>query len=350
MTIEKINGKYIKKRLTPESKVPLLLWLSIVLILACGVIFIGLKTSQIIDGPQPELTLARKHSYKIIAVGDIACSADEANFNDGKGLVDACHQKAVGKAIENEHADAVMLLGDIQYPTGLVTDYNRSFVPYWRGITIPIYSVPGNHDYGNATRTPSLDGYKQTFKTFFPSATYEKEGKGYYDFNIAEWQFYALDSNCDYVGGCGDGSDQLNWLTRKVTSSTAKCSIAMWHHPVFTSGEHNALPDITYGRDFWRTLQDAGTDIVLNGHDHDYERFIGQTADGVASDKGIREFVSGTGGYSLRAINEPYTANSEKRIDDQFGYLELELFPGHYTWQFKDVGGGVLDTGSGSCH
>lgn len=347
--IKKVDGKYRKPGLRVETKIPLLVWVPILLILATPVILFSLKILEIQSGPAPELSLARKHSYKVIAVGDIACSADEANYNDGNGIVGACQQKAVGKAIEKEQADAVILLGDIQYPTGLFTDYERSFVPYWRSITSSIYAVAGNHDYGNGARTPSLDGYKQTFDTYFPNAVYEKEGKSYYNFNLAQWQFYVLESNCAYVGGCDNNSEQVKWLTSKVKSSQASCSIAMWHHPVFTSGEHRVGPDTSYGREFWRVLNDAHTDLILNGHDHDYERFAPQDINGVAQPDGIREFVSGTGGYSIRKMVQPIATNSEKQIDDQFGYLELELFPGHYTWKFKNVGGDVLDSGRDTC-
>jgi hypothetical protein len=350
MKLQKINGKYVKPGLKPDTKVPFFLWGSVVFVLALGVAFFALRVMQIQSGPLPETTLIRKHSYKVIAVGDIACSPSEPNFNDGNGIVDACQQKAVGRAIANEHADAVLLLGDIQYPTGEDADYNGSFVPFYRGIITPIYSVAGDNDYGNALRTASLNGYKKAFDTYFPRATYKRQGRTYFDFNLGPWQLYALDSNCSNVGGCGKGSDQLNWLTSKVKESPSECSIAMWHHPVYTSGEYRNPPDTTFGQEFWNVLAGSGTDIVLNGHDHDYERFAPRNADGKLTDSGTREFVSGTGGHGLRKVTSPYVNGSEKLIDDQFGYLYLELFPGHYTWQFKTVIGEVLDSGTGSCH
>jgi predicted phosphodiesterase len=341
MKVAKTNGKYVKPRITATTKVPLFIWGSLVFTLALGVVFVAISTGRIQSGPAPELELARKHSYRVVAVGDIACSPNEINFNEGNGVVAGCQQKAVGRAIASEHADAVMLLGDIQYPTGEDADYTGSFVPYYRNILTPIYVVAGNHDYGNGARAPSLDGYKKAFDTYFPHATYQKEGKTYYDFNLGQWKFYVLDSNCAYVGGCEKGSEQADWLTSKVKVNQTKCSVAMWHHPVYTSGQHRNPPDTNYGREFWSILADSGNDLVLNGHDHDYERF--------APVNGMREFVAGTGGYSVRKIGAPYADGSEKRIDDQFGYLYLELFPGRYTWQFKTVTGEVLDEGTDEC-
>ena len=349
MKLQKINGKYRKPSLRANTKVPFLLWVPLLLILSAPLVAVSLRVKLLQSGPSPELTLARKHSYKVIAVGDIACGADELNYNDGNGIAGACQHKAVARAVAQEQADAVVLLGDIQYPTGLFTDYERSFVPHWRNVTAPIYVVAGNHDYGNGARTPTLDGYKQTFDTYFPNAVYEKEGKTYYDFNLGAWKLYVLDSNCAYVGGCETNSEQGRWLTSKVTATDNICSIAMWHHPVFTSGVHRVGPDTGYGKDFWRTLNDARSDVVLNGHDHNYERFAVQDVNGTASSNGMREFVSGTGGHSLRRVLQPLAPNSEKQIDDQFGYLALELFPGRYTWEFKNTIGDVLDSGEDTC-
>ena len=350
MKIEKINGLYRKPRLTATSRVPLLLWLPLILIIVSLVSMVALKTTVIQDNNViPGQDVVRKHSWKVIAVGDIACEPSNANFNEGNGIVDACAQKSVGRAIEREHADAVLLLGDIQYLYGKFEDFERSFVPYFREIEAPLYVAAGNHDYGNGSvPNGDLSGYKKAFDQYFPKATYEKEGKTYYEFNLGPWQLYALDSNCAYVGGCGQGSPQYDWLTSKVNSED-KCSIAFWHHPLFTSGTHKGDIDILDRKPFWDVLQFAGTDVVLNGHDHHYERFASKLPDGTVSQDGIREFISGAGGYSLRKVAEPYPSGQEKVVDDQFGYLYLELFPGRYEWQYKNVYGDVLDSGMDDC-
>jgi acid phosphatase type 7 len=349
MKIEKTNGLYRKKRLTTISRVPFLVWLPAVLIISSIVILFSLRIALVNDEQIPDQPVVRKASWRIAAVGDIACNPDNPNFNSGLGLVDTCQMKAVGEALERERLDAVFLLGDIQYTTGKFEDFEKSFVPYFREINAPLYVAPGNHDYGNGTiQGGDLSGYKKAFDQYFPNATYEKEGKTYYDFNLGSWSIYALDSNCQYVGGCDVGSPQYNWLTSKV-SSEITCSIALWHHPLFTSGPHKSDSDILDRRPFWTALQSVGTDIVLNGHDHHYERFAPMLSDGTVSQEGIRQFISGAGGYSVRKVGEPFANGQEKVVDDQFGYLYMELFAGRYEWQYKTVDGVILDEGSESC-
>jgi len=346
---EKIDGLYRKPRVTAHTRVPFLIWLPLLLIVMATLIAMSLRTVILQNEPGPTLDLARKHSWKVVAVGGLACETTNINYNEGNGVIGGCGQKAVGKALEREHADAVLLLGDLQYQTGTFEDFERSFVPYFRDIKVPIYTVMGNHDYGNGTIPGGdLTGYKKALDLYFPQATYQKEGKSYYDFNLGPWKFYALDSNCEYIGGCAKESDQYDWLTSKVIDAPI-CSVGLWHHPVFTSGLHKDEADTSRGREFWSVLQESGADIVLNGHDHHYENFAPKLSDGSVSDEGIRQFVSGAGGYSLRKVSAPIPGGQEKVIDDQFGYLYLELFPGRYEWQYKDVYGNTLDSGSDDC-
>jgi hypothetical protein len=350
MKIEKVNGIYRKPRLTAKSKVPLLVWLPLLLTIASILALLSLRTIVIQNEPSPTLDVARKHSWKVIAVGDLACEPSNLNFNDGSGVVAGCGQRAVGQAMEREDADAVLLLGDIQYQTGKFEDFERSYVPYFRDVKVPTYSVAGNHDYGNGTVPGGdLSGYKKAFDLYFPQVTYQKEGKTYYDFNLGPWKIYALDSNCEYVGGCGKESEQYKWLTSTAKTDSV-CSIGFWHHPVFTSGIHKDVADTSRAKDFWEVLQFAGTDIVLNGHDHHYERFAPKLADGTLAADGMREFISGAGGYSLRKVSEPFPTGQEKVIDNAFGYLYLELYPGRYEWSYKNVDGEILDSGKDTCH
>ena len=110
------------------------------------------------------------------------------------------------------------------------------------------------------------------------------------------------------------------------------CTLAYWHHPRFSSGEHGSDP--TYVA-FWRALYNANADVVLVGHDHDYERFAPQRADGVRDlRRGLREFVVGTGGKSLRSFPK-VRANSEARDVSSFGVLELTLGANAYGWRFR---------------
>ena len=155
----------------------------------------------------------------------------------------------------------------------------------------------------------------------------------------------ALNSNCGRVS-CEAGCAQEQWLRADLAASNRPCTAAFWHHPLFSSGGHHGFDPRTAA--FWQALQDDGAELVLTGHDHDYERFAPQTADGTASDAGIRAFVVGTGGRSLHDFAEPPAANSEVRLG-AFGYLRLSLGHGGYDFEFVGEDATVLDSGSGTC-
>ena len=155
--------------------------------------------------------------------------------------------------------------------------------------------------------------------------------------------------NCtDVVGGCGAMGAQVQWLRADLAGNPRQCTVAIWHRPRFSSGSNHGSSTRT--APFWEALYDYGADIVLNGHDHDYERFAPQTPQGQADASGIREFVVGTGGRSLYGFGSP-VANSEVRYNGGFGVLRLELKPGAYDWQFVSVAGKTFaDSGSGVCN
>jgi len=327
-----------------KARVPVLLWLVPLLVITAFLASVILSTNQ--PGPDDVVFEApAQRYYRIVAVGDIACDPDNPSFNEGNGVADACQSKKVARAIANERADAVLLPGDIQYDIGLLDQFQRSFAVHWRSVTQPMYVVPGNHDYGSG----NLDGYLSTFPAYFPNATYQStDQKTYYSFDLGSWSIYALDSNCPNVGGCDTASEQFRWLEQVASQNDRACSMAFWHHPVFTSGIHNDAESTGRGQDFWSLLDAYGVDVVINGHDHHYERFMPMNVDGTPDEFGIREFVSGLGGRSYRpALN--LRAGSEKIIDNTFGYLKMELYPQSYNWEFKDIEGNVLDRGVDTC-
>jgi hypothetical protein len=156
----------------------------------------------------------------------------------------------------------------------------------------------------------------------------------------------ALNSNCAEIGGCGRNSPQGQWLAQDLAQHPSACTLAYWHHPRFSSGEHGNILEM---RDVWAILDEHDADLVLSGHDHDYERFASQDADGNASANGVRSFVVGTGGRSLRDFGAT-AANSELRSRSSYGVLQLQLDPTSYTWQFMPVAGGSLtDSGTAYC-
>jgi hypothetical protein len=235
------------------------------------------------------------------------------------------------------HPAAVLLLGDIQYPNGALLDFQGSFDPIWGTLKIRTRPAPGNHDYG----TPGAGGYFD----YFGAAAGER-GHGYYAFDLGSWHLVALNSNCSQAGGCGEGSPQLTWLRQDLATHPARCTLAYWHHPRFSSGRHG--DDASVGP-LYDALARAGADLVLAGHDHHYERFARQSETG-ARDSGPQEIIVGTGGKSLYPEEHPHS-NSEVRFHDGFGILKLTLKPDRYEWEFlAEPGVGFTDSGSEPCH
>jgi hypothetical protein len=157
-----------------------------------------------------------------------------------------------------------------------------------------------------------------------------------------------LNSNCSHVGGCGAGSPQERWLRADLAAHPTACTLANWRHPRFSSGPEGSNREM---QAVWEALYEAGADVVVNGHDHSYERFAPQDPSGLMdSARGIRQIVVGSGGASHFLFNAPL-ANSEVRNDDTFGVIELTLHRASYDWQFiPEAGKTFSDSGSASCH
>jgi 3',5'-cyclic AMP phosphodiesterase CpdA len=174
--------------------------------------------------------------------------------------------------------------------------------------------------------------------------------KGYYSYDLGAWHLVALNSNCGEVLRCGPGSPQGRWLEEDLAANDEEaCTLAYFHHPLFTSGSYR--PGIERMERLWEILYAADVDVVLNGHDHNYQRFAPQDPEGRADpEEGIRQFVVGTGGRSLYQISQPI-ANTEVYNDDTYGVLELTLHPKRYDWEFVPVEGETFsDSGVARCH
>jgi hypothetical protein len=233
----------------------------------------------------------------------------------------------------------VVTLGDNAYEQGTPQEFASCYDPSWGRHRVRTRPAIGNHEYA----TPSGSGHF----AYFGSAGGEI-GKGYYSYDLGAWHVIALNSNCAAIGGCAPGSPQEQWLRADLAASTARCTLAYWHHPRFSSGIHGSLPDTDA---FWRDLYTAGADVVLVGHDHHYERFAPQDPNGIADPaRGIREFVVGTGGAPLRPVLRR-AANSEVVRDDTQGVLKLSLSADRFEWEFVPVAGKTFtDRGSALCH
>lgn len=229
----------------------------------------------------------------------------------------------------------VLVLGDEQYPSGGLRDFQRYYGPTWGRLNGRTYPVPGNHEY----LTPGADGYFRYF-----GARARPRGHSYYSVDLGGWHLVALDSDI----ARDDRSTQVAWLHSDLRATTKRCVLAFWHHPRFSSGVRHGNNDSV--APFWRELYHRHADVVLNGHEHNYERFARQTPKARGTSAGIREFVVGTGGNGHYPFG-PAGPNSERRIADTYGVLVLVLHPASYEWRFVAVGGQVLDRGGPeTCH
>ena len=283
----------------------------------------------------------------IAAAGDIACDPSNPNFNGGAGTLTNCRQQYVSDLLVNAGLAAVLPLGDNQYECGGYNAFLQSYDQSWgrvRAITRP---VVGNHEYltSGGTSCDASNAGANGYFTYFGTAA-GSPGQGYYSYDIGSWHIIALNSNCGDAGGCNSTSPQGRWLSADVAAHPNSCTLAYWHIPLFSSGGRaapNSLP-------LWQTLYAAGADVILNGHDHVYERFAPQDPNGQRDEaRGIREFIVGTGGANLTAF-ATVAANSDVRNSTSFGVLRLTLHPTSYDWQFVPATGGTFgDSGTGGC-
>ena len=285
------------------------------------------------------------------AAGDIACDPGSAKFNGGNGTPRSCRMKAVGSLLASSNLAHVFAVGDTQYNDGAFVKYGQSYDPSWGGVKSITWPTPGDHEY----KTPGAAGYFQYFGTAAVDAT---TGTSYRSNDIQTsdparpWHIIVLNSSCPKVGGCGVNSKQYHWLVQDLAAhpqSQYPCTLAFFYKGLFSSGHHGGYT--TY-QPFWQALYAAHADIVLDGHDHDYERFAPQNPNGVADPQhGIREYIVGTGGVSTQQFGVPDgIANSQYRQQPgRFGALFLTLHPSSYDWAFRAAGGNALDTGTSNC-
>ena len=233
----------------------------------------------------------------------------------------------------------VFTAGDNVYPAGSTDTYAECFDPTWGRHLDRIRPAPGNHDWELGT----LDAYRD----YFGDAARNEDGDPWYAYALGSWQVIVLDSDCTRVGGCDPGSAQGRWLADTLAASDAVCTLAIWHHPRFSSGTHGSDGTVA---PFWDALYAAGADVVVNGHEHDYERFAPQDpGGGLDRERGLRQFIVGTGGVELRDFEAP-VVNSELRLAVGHGVIVFRLGDGGYEWAWLPVAGEVADRGQATCH
>jgi Calcineurin-like phosphoesterase len=235
-------------------------------------------------------------------------------------------------------AGIVFTAGDNVYDDGTVKEFADCYAPTWGRFFDRTLPVSGNHDYN----TTAARGYFGYF-----GARAGDPSEGWYATDVGAWRFYALNSDCWAIGGCEAGSPQERWLREDLAANPRRCVVAVWHHPRFSSAQHGSDPMTA---DLWRALADAGAELVISGHDHDYERFAPQDADGSPEPDGIVELVVGTGGRSHYAFRTP-VANSLVRDDTAYGVVRLELAADGWTSTFLPAAGASFtDSSAGTCH
>jgi len=258
----------------------------------------------------------------------------------GAGDIGSCSSEESGTtALLAGIAGTVFTAGDNAYPSGYLSDYLSCYDPYWGQQKARTKPAPGNHEY-NDDHTSSAPGYYDYFGPVVgDSANY------WYSYDLGAWHIVVINSWLPMTVG----SPQETWLKADLAASTKRCTLAYEHYPRFSSGAtHGSDSDL---QPIWQDLYDHGAEIVVSGHDHEYERFAPQTPAGQLDTlRGIRQFVVGTGGASLYSFATPLP-NSEVRNNSTWGVLKLTLSDSSYTWQFIPIAGqSFTDSGSGTCH
>lgn len=296
---------------------------------ALAYIFYGLNSSNQTaptGGDKATTTI----SFQVLALGDIA----SCNYDDDEQTAE------LAKSLTGR----ILTLGDNVYDRGTTKEFAECFEPGWGQLKDRISPSPGNHDYA----TKDATGY---FEYFGDIAA---QDVGYYSFEYGGWLMLSLNSNCEGISSsivvvsveCDENSEQVSWIKEQLSKTKTTCQIAYYHHPRFSSGFHGSDEIMS---PIWEALVAGGTDIVLNGHDHLYERFGKLDKDGVPDKTGTRQFIVGTGGqnfYNFPKIIE----GSEFRDNLNHGLIKISLDAAKYSWEFIGINDvGVIDSGNDTC-
>ncbi|WP_405746502.1 metallophosphoesterase [Streptomyces sp. NBC_01525] len=265
-------------------------------------------------------------AFTVVAAGDIAeqCTADSSD----------CEHPKTAALVKKINPKFIMTMGDNQYDDARLKDFTRYYDKTWGAFKNKTHPIPGNHE------TYDPDGEFKGYKAYFGDIAYPK-GKPYYSYDEGNWHFIALDTN-------NLTSAELKWFKDDLKSTAKKCVAAYFHHPLFSSGEHGNDP---VSRPVWKALYDAKAELVLNGHDHHYERFAPQNPDGKRDDKnGIVELLGGMGGAHPYKIEE-VQPNSQKRLTNTFGVVKIDFTDTGFSWDLVGTDGKTKDSSpSYTCH
>jgi len=305
---------------------------AITTILAAGLLLVVAASAGAQSTPRQADPILGAYRSTVVAVGDIACNARVTVTPT------ECQHAATARLAESLNPDKVLVLGDTQYFDGTAAEFAGGYEPTWGRLKDRTLAAVGNHEY----HVPGAADYYAYF-----GAAAGRPDRGFYGTTVGGWRMIALNSMCSQVGGCEDGSVQQRWLAYDLKRYPTRCTIAFWHHPRYSStrtrsGRMSAL---------WRTLQKGGAEMVLSGHDHDYERFAPMNAGTQLNYvSGLRSFVVGTGGQNLFDLSTATWTPGSERLLAQFGVLGLTLYSRGYRWAFHTIDGEVADSGFDLCH
>lgn len=261
----------------------------------------------------------------------------------GAGNIATCtnHRDAATAALLDTLPGFVFTTGDNAFPHGTAQDYAGCYDPAWGRLKNRTFAVMGNHEYDDGTAAAAFDYFGHRAGP---------RGQGYYSVNLGRWHVIVLNDNSSAVPFAA-GSAQLQWLQADLAANTRRCTLALWHQPYFLSSNSAGFTTRPSRKVLWAALAAAGVDLVVNGHQHHYERMAPMTPDGTLDwRRGIRQFNVGTGGSSLALPTVALHPNSEIRAS-AYGVLKLTLRDVGYDWEFLPIAGeSFRDQGSGLCH
>lgn len=288
-------------------------------------------------------------SKTLAAAGDIVCSPAYQYYNGGNA--NYCQHRKTADLLTG--SDGVIVPGDHQYNSGTLNEFKTAYDPTWGRFASKTYPAPGNHEY----RDPA--GGAKGYFDYWASKSRPTggRGRGYYSFDLGAWHIVSLNSSdgksnaCQTGPSCAEGSEQNNWLEQDLKATNKNCVLAYWHHPLYNSGTDHGNDNTSAVRDFWTDLYAEKAEIIVNGHEHNYQRYAPLTPSGSKSADGIREFLVGTGGKNRDGLLSGKDSGFEFGITNKFGILKLELEVDRYSWKFVDTSGAILDKGGPvACH
>lgn len=290
--------------------------------------------------PTAVLPAAAADSVILMVAGDMHANC---TLRDGVVRLGPKGRRALATAaIIRRYPQALVIpLGDNAGYHATSWDYNECYERTWGAFKSRTYATIGNHEINlDPAATPYYDYFNGVG---VDSGRAGDRRRGYYTLDYGGWRIFVANSNRSH-------DTQAAWMTRDIATDPKRCTMGIWHRPLFTSSAQPANVQQP-GRIplWWKVLYDGRAELILGGHAHNYERFGRMTPDGVVDTaRGIRQFVVGTGGSGLYDFNAVPRRGSQKRIKT-WGVLKLTLWPSRYKWQFIDTAGVVRDQGQDRC-